>query len=47
MFLLLIMHCLRQPLGQCEDQRQRVLGDDRPVNIARVGDHDVARAQLG
>ena len=47
MFLLLISHRLRQSLGQREGQRHGVFGHDRTVNIARVGDDDVAGAEFG
>ena len=44
MLLLLIPHRLRQPLGQRERQSHGMFGHDRAVDIARVGDHDIAGA---
>ena len=46
-FLLLMLDCLGQSLGQRERQRDSVLGYHRSMNIARIGHEDVAGAQLG
>ena len=46
MLLLLVAHGLRKAFGEREGQRQRVLGNHRAVYVARVGDSDVAGAQL-
>ena len=47
MFLLLMLDCLRQALGQRESQGNGMFSHNRPVNVARVGDDDVAGPQLG
>ncbi len=46
MFLLLKSHRLRQALGESEDQRHRVLGDNRAVNITSIGNGNVAGAEF-
>src|ERR1019366_4351137 len=43
--LLLIPHGLRQSLGERKRQRDGMFGNDRPVDVARVGHDDIAGQQ--